>query len=52
MLAPLISALMISAVTPGVSQSLSAALTTAGQVLNSPLFGDLSYFVTGKKDES
>ena len=44
---PLISAVIISAVTLGVNQGLSAALTTADQLLDSLQFGDLLYIVTG-----
>ena len=49
---PLISAFITSAVTLGVNQGLSAALTAADQVLNSPLFGDSLYFaMDNDKDE-
>ena len=46
---PLTADLIISAVTLGVNPVLSAALTTAEQVLNSLLFGDLHNFVTSKR---
>ena len=43
---PLLSALIMSAVTLGVNRGLSTALTTADQVLNSLRFGNLLYLVT------
>ena len=39
--------MIVSAITLGVNQGLSASLTTANQVLNLLLFDDLLYFVTG-----
>ena len=44
---PLISALIVGAVTMCVNQSLSKALTSADHVLNSLLSADLPYSVKG-----